>query len=203
MALEIGHRRVFEIATEIDEHTAHGGDNAGPVGAKRTKPQASHQRTLRQWTGPVHEGARRRRTTFCVMAATLPVREGLFTGDDPSRLLGGRCATCGHHHFPRHPICPYCSSHETGACELSATGRLWAWTAVTHPPPGYRGTIPYGFGVVELPEGLRVVTRLTESDPGRLSDGQPMHLVIEPLYRDEDGHPVVTYAFAPDQPATP
>jgi uncharacterized protein len=137
------------------------------------------------------------------MAATSPVHEGLFTGDDPPSLLGGRCASCGHYHFPRHPICPYCSSDDTEASELSGTGRLWAWTAVTHAPPGYRGAIPYGFGVVELPVGLRVVTRLTEADPGRLHDGQPMHLVIEPLYQDEDGRRVVTYAFAPDNPAAP
>jgi uncharacterized protein len=142
-----------------------------------------------------------RRTTFSVMSAAVPVHPGLFTGDDRPRLLGGRCGTCGHHHFPRHEICPYCSAADTEAAELSATGRLWAWTAVTHAPPGYRGGIPYGFGVVELPEGVRVVTRLTEPDPGRLHEGQPLHLVIEPLYDDEDGRGVVVYAFAPDEAA--
>jgi uncharacterized OB-fold protein len=86
--------------------------------------------------------------------------------------------------------------------ELSATGRLWAWTAVTHPPPGYQGEIPYGFGVVELPEGIRIVTRLTEADPGRLHHDQPMHMVIDPLHVDDDGRQVVVYAFAPDEPAT-
>jgi uncharacterized OB-fold protein len=79
---------------------------------------------------------------------------------------------------------------------------LWAWTAVTHPPPGYRGEVPYGFGVVELPEGLRVVSRLSEADPGRLRAGQPVHLVLETLHTDDDGRSVVTYAFAPDEPAS-
>jgi uncharacterized OB-fold protein len=81
--------------------------------------------------------------------------------------------------------------------ELSATGRLWAWTAVTTAPPGYRGDTPYGFGVVELPEGLRVVSRLTEADPARLSAGQAMTLVVEPVYVDDEGRRVVSYAFAP------
>jgi uncharacterized OB-fold protein len=53
-----------------------------------------------------------------------------------------------------------------------------------------------------LPEGVRVVTRLTEADPGRLHEGQPVHLVIEPLYEDGDGGSVVVYAFAPDGPAS-
>jgi uncharacterized OB-fold protein len=130
----------------------------------------------------------------------VPVREGLFTGTDPPRLLGGRCLACGHHHFPTADICPYCASDETEAAELSTEGRLWAWTAVTHPPPGYRGPVPYGFGVVELPEGIRVITRLTVADPGALEVDQPMHLVIEPLHTDDDGRPVVGYAFAPDAP---
>ena len=68
---------------------------------------------------------------------------------------------------------------------------------MTAAPPGYAGRVPYGFGVVELPEGIRVVTRLTEADPGRLEAGQPMHLVVEAVGQDEDGDPVVTYAFSP------
>lgn len=137
------------------------------------------------------------------MSAPVPVREGLFTDADPPRLLGGQCTSCGHHHFPRHDICPYSASDATEAAELSAGGRLWAWTAVTHPPPGYKGDVPYGFGVVELPEGVRVVTRVTESDPARLRADQPMHLVVERLHVDDDGRGVVVYAFSPDEPLSP
>lgn len=79
--------------------------------------------------------------------------------------------------------------------ELSSHGRLWAWTAVTAPPPGYDGPIPYGFGVVELPEGLRVVTRLTEADPSRLRAGQPMRLEAEEL-AVAGGDTVAVWAFA-------
>ena len=39
-------------------------------------------------------------------------------------------------------------------------------------PPGYTGEVPFGFGVVELPEGLRVITRLTESRPGKAPFGR-------------------------------
>ena len=76
-------------------------------------------------------------------------------------------------------------------------GTLWAWTAVTSAPPGYQGDVPYGLGVVELPEGIRVITRLTESDPAALSSGQAMELRIVPLHTDADGNDVVTFAFSP------
>jgi uncharacterized OB-fold protein len=125
------------------------------------------------------------------------VREGLFADGDAAALLGSRCAACGAHHFPRHDTCPYCASEDVSPAELSRVGTLWAWTAVTAPPPGYEGETPFGIGVVELPEGIRVITRLTESDPAALVAGQRMELRIVPLHTDEAGHDVVTFAFAP------
>jgi uncharacterized OB-fold protein len=130
---------------------------------------------------------------------TVAVHEGLLAeGEGGPRLLGSRCRVCRGHHFPRHQVCPYCSSEEVEPVELSPAGVLWTWTAVTAPPPGYQGEVPYGFGVVELPEGLRVVTRLTEPDPTRLHAGQRMRLVTDPLHVDGEGRQVVTYAFAPE-----
>ncbi len=81
--------------------------------------------------------------------------------------------------------------------ELSRSGTLWAWTAVTAAPPGYVGGTPYGVGVVELPEGIRIISRLTESDPAALAFGCPMELRIVPLHTHADGHDVISYAFAP------
>lgn len=127
----------------------------------------------------------------------VPVRQGLFADDDPPQLLGGRCRDCGRPHFPRQEDCPYCSSGALDDARFGGPGRLWVHTAVTAAPPGYRAEVPYGFGVVELPVGLRVVGRLTEPDPGRLRSGQDMALVVVPLHVDEEGRQVVTYAFAP------
>jgi uncharacterized OB-fold protein len=135
-----------------------------------------------------------------VNGVAVSVREGLFTDTDPPRLLGSRCQVCGRHHFPRHETCPYCTADGAIPVELSGTGRLWSWTTVTTAPPGYAGEVPYGFGVVELPEGIRVVTRLTEADPARLSAGQPMDLVLVLVRIDDDGHRVMTYAFTPQAP---
>jgi uncharacterized OB-fold protein len=131
---------------------------------------------------------------------TVPVQPGLFE-ETPAgpRLRGGTCRSCGRPHFPAGVACPWCSSADVEPVTLSDRGRLWAWTAVTAPPPGYEGEVPFGFGVVELPEGLRVVTRLTEPDPARLTAGQPMRLVVVPLHTDGAGRAVVSYAFAPER----
>jgi uncharacterized OB-fold protein len=128
-----------------------------------------------------------------------PITDGLFTdGPEGPRLVAGQCAACGQLHFPRGEVCPYCAADGCTERGVGPEGRLWLWTAVTARPPGYRGPLPFGFGVVELAGGLRVVTRLTEARPDRLLAGLPMRLVLEPLHTDDDGRPVVSYAFRPE-----
>jgi uncharacterized OB-fold protein len=49
--------------------------------------------------------------------------------------------------------------------------------------------------VVELPEGVRVLTRLTEADPANLRFGQDVRLELVPLHTDDEGRAVLTWAF--------
>jgi uncharacterized OB-fold protein len=128
-------------------------------------------------------------------AATRPVHEGLFTAD---HLIGGHCRGCSKYHFPADAICPYCGGSEVTRVELSDTGTLWGWTAVTAPPPGYQGDVPFGFGVIELPEGIRVISRVEEPDPARLTFGMPVRFATAPLHTDDDGTTVLTYTFVPE-----
>src|SRR5580765_4259521 len=125
------------------------------------------------------------------------ITAGLFElhDDGTITLVGGYSPSSGKYHFPLLGSCPYSGATDIETVTLSAHATLWAWTAVTAAPPGYAGPVPFGFGVVELErEKLRVITRLTESDPAQLTFGQPMQLVAETL-PDEDGEPVVTWAF--------
>lgn len=135
--------------------------------------------------------------------ATVPVHDGLFEADDDGgiTLLGGRCTTCARPHFPRLDTCPLCGAAATEPTRLSRTGTVWGWTTVTAAPPGYEGPVPFGFGVVELPEGLRVVTRLTVTDPAALTFGDAMTLVTDVVATDAEGNDVVTWAFAPTEAA--
>ena len=124
------------------------------------------------------------------------VQDGLFSeADGAPHLIGSRCRACEKHRFPRASMCSYCGGDELEDVALSDTGTLWGWTAVTAAPPGYRGEVPFGFGVVELPEGVRLITRLTEAEPSRLRFGQEVRLAIVPLHTDDEGRTVVTWAF--------
>lgn len=132
---------------------------------------------------------------------TLPVHPGLFVvaADRGGHLIGGMCGACTRSHFPRLETCPYCSAPGCHEHVLPREGTLYLYTAVLNRPPGYRGDVPFGFGVVQLRDGLRVLTRLTESDLTRLRPGMEMRLVFTPLHRDDAGRDVLSYAFAPGE----
>jgi uncharacterized OB-fold protein len=127
------------------------------------------------------------------------ITDGLFEMHDDGTivLVGGYSPSSGRFHFPKLDSCPYTGTADVETVALSTEGTLWAWTAVTAAPPGYAGTVPFGFGVVELGrEQLRVITRLTEPDPSQLTFGQGMRLVAETLPLD-NGETVTTWAFEP------
>ncbi len=129
-----------------------------------------------------------------------PITPGLFSdGPDGARLLTGRCPACTRRHFPAGTVCPYCARDGCVETPAAPAARLCLYTAVLTRPPGYRGEVPYGFGVVELEDGLRVIARLTEARLERLRPGLRMRLVVEPLFTDEDGRPVLSYAFRPEE----
>lgn len=127
-----------------------------------------------------------------------PISPGLFRIDDEGRptLWGGRSRSSGLTHFPRAPVCPYTGADDVDDVALPRTGTLWGWTAVTSAPPGYQGPVPFGLGVVELEDGLRVIGRISESDPAALTFGQAMEVALEEI-PGPDGLPALVWAFAP------
>jgi len=85
---------------------------------------------------------------------------------------------------------------------LPRRGRLWAWTTQEFPPPSppYSGAVgdafvPFGVGYVELPDEVKVETRLTTANGLRI--GMDMELVLVPFRTDDAGNEVVTFAFRP------
>jgi uncharacterized OB-fold protein len=136
-------------------------------------------------------------------AARVPIREGLLTGSLSDlasiRLSGCRCDSCGETSLGRKVQCPNCGRETVHDIPLSPTGTLWTFTVARHRPPGdYRGPepfSPFGLGLVELPEGLRVLSPL-DADVDDLRIGMPMRFT--PYIRhDADGREVVAFAFAP------
>ncbi len=133
----------------------------------------------------------------------IPVIEGLFTLDpkDP-KLIGTKCTSCGTHYFPQTLSCsnPECKEKKVEKCLLGPRGKLWTYTVQHYPPPPpFKAAdpfVPYGIGLIELSEKVRVLGILTESDPKKLKLGMEMELILGKMY-EENGKEVVTWKFKP------
>ncbi|HKY15424.1 MAG TPA: OB-fold domain-containing protein [Microthrixaceae bacterium] len=126
-----------------------------------------------------------------------------WPSDEP-QLIGGRCTNCSAVTFPQTGSCARCGSTEVDAHLLPRRGTLWTFTTQGFlPKEPYAGGEtqetfqPYGVGMVELGDEVRIEGRLTEADPERLQIGMAMELVIIPFRTDPDGTEVMTFAFTP------
>ncbi len=140
--------------------------------------------------------------------APRPIKENLFLGSlqrlDDISLAGTKCISCGETSLGRVTLCPNCGSDRVNELRLSDHGIVWTFTVARHRPPGnYRGPepfVPFGIGLVELPEGLRVLSTLDcEIDSIRV--GLPV--TFTPFLRhDKDGDVVVAFTYRPATEAT-
>jgi uncharacterized protein len=91
------------------------------------------------------------------------------------RLEVQECGGCGRLRHPPGPVCPHCRSLDWTPRRMSGRATLFAYTIVHHPPaPGFAG--PALVAVVELAEGVRMVTNVEAADSGELALGAPLEV---------------------------
>ncbi|MFQ5478884.1 MAG: Zn-ribbon domain-containing OB-fold protein [Candidatus Binatia bacterium] len=138
------------------------------------------------------------------LSKRINVVEGLFsdTPDGP-RLTGSRCSSCETPYFPRSEIChnPDCGESKIEDALFGPTGKIWSVAMQDYPPPSpvkfdepYE---PYAMGIVDLPEGLRVLGRIATDDPKSVEVGMDVELILDALCHDEDGNEIVSWKFRP------
>ncbi|MBI5904062.1 MAG: OB-fold domain-containing protein [Deltaproteobacteria bacterium] len=117
-------------------------------------------------------------------------------GNGPA-LKGGRCRGCGKISFPMKPVCPACFGSEQQEIPLSNKGKLHTFALSHMGPPGME--VPYLIGFVDLPEGIKLFSLLTECEPWEeaLKVDMEMEMVVETIRRDEEGTEIVGYKFRP------
>ena len=123
--------------------------------------------------------------------------------DENPQLIGSKCGACGATAFPQQDHCPRCSAGEMAALLLPRRGTLVTWTTQGFPPgapyagPIGKAFVPFGVGLVQLDDVIRVEGRLTENDPAKLQFGMDVELTMIPFTTDDEGNEVVTFAFRP------
>ena len=133
----------------------------------------------------------------------VPVADRLFRWTaEGVDLVGSRCTGCGTHYFPTSLSCrnPACDVKTVEEVTFGRHGVLCSVTVQRYRPPALfrmEPWAPYALGLVELPEGIRVMAMLTGAEPADLRIGTQVVLTVEALYTDESGREVVTYKYAP------
>ena len=100
-------------------------------------------------------------------------RQGLEAG----KFMTTACAACGELMFPPKQYCPDCWSGDMKWVELSGRGILYARTTVHAAATQFRDEVPYSVGIIDLEEGIRLVSGLID-DPVRIENDAVIRLVI-------------------------
>ena len=119
----------------------------------------------------------------------------LFSMTPHPHLIAGRCKSCGKYTFPKYYACPFCFSDDLENSPLSSTGILHSFTIVRRSLPGF--PVPYALGLVDFPEGVRVMAQIESSNPEELRLDMDMGITLGLIRKSKDGKDVISYKFIP------
>ena len=131
----------------------------------------------------------------------IPIREKLLSAPlaplEGVRLLGSKCKNCGEVGLGELSSCQNCTGKDLTVMPLSPNGKLWTFTVIRNTPPGdFKGKVPLGEGLVELPDGIRVKSPLG-GDLDKLEIGMDLKFMAYPLYENVNGEEVIAFRFDP------
>ena len=114
----------------------------------------------------------------------LPVMEGMtrefYQNCKRGELCFQRCSGCDRlRHVPT-PRCAHCGSWDWEWSRSTGRGKLVTWTVVRRPMhPGFAGDVPYAPCVIELDDGIRMVSWVVDCPPEELCAGMPVTVEFE------------------------
>ncbi|MQG20528.1 MAG: Zn-ribbon domain-containing OB-fold protein [SAR202 cluster bacterium] len=103
-----------------------------------------------------------------------------YTGGLRAELMIKFCPNCNiSFHYPR-TVCPECLKSDTVWRRASGKGTVYSYT-ITYQnlSPGFREEVPYVLALVDLAEGVRVMTNIIDCDPKDVSVGMPVEVTWE------------------------
>jgi uncharacterized OB-fold protein/acyl-CoA thioesterase FadM len=105
---------------------------------------------------------------------------GFWAGVAEGELRFQRCTDCATPRFPWLPGCNACGSDAWTPEAASGAGTVYSYVVVHHPlPAAFRGQGPYAVALVELEEGVRVVSNVLGLPAAEVRIGLPVRLDFE------------------------
>lgn len=118
----------------------------------------------------------------CTMPRPLAPASGIFTRPfwralSEGRLTSTRCLQCHEIGFPPRPHCARCAADHCEWVELSSRGVLYSRTRVHAAGGRFAAFAPYSVGIVDLDDGVRLLTRIMP-DASELPLDSPVQIVV-------------------------
>jgi uncharacterized OB-fold protein len=90
------------------------------------------------------------------------------------------CGRCRLRRFPPRAVCPGCLSSAITWIRASGRGSVESFTVTyQNQAPGFRERLPYVLAVVELEEGVRLMTNVVGCPPDAVRIGMPVEVEWE------------------------
>ncbi|MFJ9543160.1 bifunctional MaoC family dehydratase N-terminal/OB-fold nucleic acid binding domain-containing protein [Streptomyces sp. NPDC101225] len=100
---------------------------------------------------------------------------GFWEGVGRRRLLIQRCTSCASLRFPWLPGCAGCGGPDWDTVEASGEGTVYSYVVMHHPPfPAFDP--PYAVGLIELAEGVRMISDVVGVPYDKVRIGMPVRL---------------------------
>ena len=95
-------------------------------------------------------------------------------------LVIQHCPRCDVLRHPPRPMCPGCRSKELGWKKVSGLGTVYSYT-VTHQAihPSLRGRVPWTVIMVDLDEGVRMISHIVDCNAEEVHIGMRVQVVFE------------------------
>ena len=105
-----------------------------------------------------------------------------WDGANTQELRIQSCQACGHLQHPPMPMCPQCHGTDMGFTCVSGKGELYSWIIPRYPnhPAFEEGLI---VALVNLDEGVRILSNLCEVEPEDIEQG----MAVELFFADTEG----------------
>lgn len=107
-----------------------------------------------------------------------------WQGTAQGELRIQRCAACQRHVFYPRAICPHCGSDQLAWITTAGEGVIYSFTVVHQAYGPFAAQLPFVVALVDLVEGVRMMTRITGSPPAAVRIGQRVRVVYERITDD-------------------
>ena len=91
-----------------------------------------------------------------------------------------KCSHCDRCFYYPRSFCPFCFSDGIEWVKVAGKGTVYSYTvSYRAPSPGFAGDVPYILALIELTEGVRIMSNIVGCLPDEINIGMPVEVIFD------------------------